>query len=810
MQWLLGASERRANEEKKNTTDIANWMAKASKEEGELVAKLTNTGAKLVAIGHEQWKKGQEADAVEDWYKRSIDWDGTSEGAQAVKMTLEEASKVDIDINQQAEKARRAGMEPSIANMIAGKSGVYQAKIAQLKLQDGVKGYEGWIRNQLLNNSETIFVPGVNNNIPFPINKTGGLADPNQRRIAHQYLRRQYFKEQGLSNFNEDFLNHIGYFKAIRDADAKMGSQWSKESDIAHSAQRRHILGKAMINDFSNLNVMSYISGVANGVDDKGNHIGYEKAWLDHFEPLVKSAMDAGDLDPKILENLAESQVPGKPEGVRYKDEWPQRFGPEGSLARMLTKARKDRGQRKLDETNNIGRDIQEEGVKELLESNYDPEVYLKYINRMNKEAPGFDTSRFDTIFENQSSDARNDLKRILEIKKAHRLGKLVDTTDDNAAVQSDPEVKAIIEAQDAIKKLPNYKYQSNAIARLAQKDSKKRGFPTDFVTGEATVNGELQDFFHQQVIKLRQLKKDGLYNDDPIAGAAQATKEYFELHSQKETDRYYYDTNLGKYPNLEKAVKTGRQDSYNKRAELDQYQTNQINLHGGGNTMKALESKTLWFEPTGDEKEANFVDYLTNNNGRFPPHVRVLAESTGLSQFDIANARQIAITGNPLDPQWDSRQGRLFKQTGVTSETAAKHRKNMNTTAEKINEHKHILKSLEQEGFSRDEAIGIILRDGLGPVGQDFYNTQYSTEEKVLGLSMFADFQSVYPEALNDVQEGAAEDLIELFITQTDPYNSLGAFGAQTYAALTGDYSVLLRPGWRERTQEQTEITGN
>ena len=104
MQWLLGASERRANEEKKNTTDIANWMAKASKEEGELVAKLTNTGAKLVAMGHEQWKKGQEADAVEDWYKRSIDWDGTSEGAQAVKMTLEEASKVDIDINQQAEK----------------------------------------------------------------------------------------------------------------------------------------------------------------------------------------------------------------------------------------------------------------------------------------------------------------------------------------------------------------------------------------------------------------------------------------------------------------------------------------------------------------------------------------------------------------------------------------------------------------------------------------------------------------------------------------------------------------------------------
>ena len=256
-------------------------------------------------------------------------------------------------------------MEPSIANMMAGKSGVYQAKIAQLKLQDGVKGYSGWITNQLLNNEETIFVPGVNNNVPFAINKTGGLADPNQRRLAHQYLRRQYFKEQGLSNFNEDFLNHIGYFKAIRDADAKMGSQWSKESDIAHSAQRRHILGKAMINDFSNLNVMSYISGVANGVDDKGNHIGYEKAWEEHFTPLVKNAMDADDLDPKILENLAESQVPGEAEGVTYKSKWPQRFGPEGSLASMLTKARKDRGQRRLDEVNNIGRDIQEKGVKE-------------------------------------------------------------------------------------------------------------------------------------------------------------------------------------------------------------------------------------------------------------------------------------------------------------------------------------------------------------------------------------------------------------------------------------------------------------
>ena len=74
----------------------------------------------------------------------------------------------------------------------------------------------------------------------------------------------------------------------------------------------------------------------------------------------------------------------------------------------------------------------------------------------------------------------------------------------------------------------------------------------------------------------------------------------------------------------------------------------------------------------------------------------------------------------------------------------------------------------------------------------------------------MFADLQSVYPEALNDVQEGACDSLIELFITQTDPYNSLGTFGAQTYASLTGDYSVLLRPGWRERAQEQTEITGN
>ena len=87
MKWLLGSATTRAAEEKKNNTDTAKWMAERSVAEGKLIQKLSVTGAKLIAKGHKQWREGQQAQATEDEYMRSVGWDPNSEEAKVLKDT---------------------------------------------------------------------------------------------------------------------------------------------------------------------------------------------------------------------------------------------------------------------------------------------------------------------------------------------------------------------------------------------------------------------------------------------------------------------------------------------------------------------------------------------------------------------------------------------------------------------------------------------------------------------------------------------------------------------------------------------------
>ena len=141
--------------------------------------------------------------------------------------------------------------------------------------------------SELLNNDTVLTIPNADPDkaVKFKVNETSGLPDPTARNLAHKYLRQKFFQEHGLGNFSEGFLNHTGFFKSIVASDAEMGAKWRKESDIAHSAQQRHLKSKEMGVNFNALTVHEYITTAANGVDEEGNFISYEKAW-DMFEDL--------------------------------------------------------------------------------------------------------------------------------------------------------------------------------------------------------------------------------------------------------------------------------------------------------------------------------------------------------------------------------------------------------------------------------------------------------------------------------------------------------------------------------------------
>ena len=346
MNWLLKSAGKGASQQQQGNREYANILAKAATEEGKFLQKMSNSAAELIAKGHQQWRAGEQSKAIEDQYKDSVNWNPNSEEAKAIAKVESDAILSDIKKQDLGVQARQEGVPPTTVNQYTGKSDAYLAQVAKMKLAKLSSQYEGFVQSELINNDTVLTIPATATTpaVNFKINETSGLPDPTARAMAHRALRQKFFQNNllnpktGAAYFSEGYLNHAGFFKAIVAKDAELSAKWQKESDIAHSANKRFLASKNMgLEKISAESVDNYIKATANGVDQEGNFIGYEKAW-EMFEEWILNASSNYDIDQLDLIKLEGSKIPSDPptkkypNGRTYAQKYTNRFGPEGKM----------------------------------------------------------------------------------------------------------------------------------------------------------------------------------------------------------------------------------------------------------------------------------------------------------------------------------------------------------------------------------------------------------------------------------------------------------------------------------------------
>ena len=837
MKWLLGSATTRAAEEKKNNTDTAKWMAERSVAEGKLIQKLSVTGAKLIAKGHKQWREGQQAQATEDEYMRSVGWDPNSEEAKVLKDTEDGAIIQNIKNNDAGVEARKSGVDGNLVNMYTGKSPAYLAQVAKIRLSNISGGYEGWLNNQLIHNDTTLTIPATATSpaVEFKINETSGLPNPTARSLAHKFLRQKFFQENGLGNFSGEFLNHSGFFKSIVATDAKLGSKWRTESDIAHSAQQRHLAAKAMGDEFTAENVSSYIATAANGIDDEAKFIGYNKAW-DMFEEWIVDSSQTYELSEADIARIANSKVPNDPptkeypEGRTFIQKWPSRFGPEGTIAQKLHKARKTSSD-KEDEAKILDKEDDNEKAIEILgkipEGAEDTlyEQYQKQVGVLVKKYGADGAKEVIEYYENRTGSTKTTAIEITEIRKLNKDKKVIDWDSYGYATLNNEEVKQIRKEYEEYRSNPKYKAQFKELQAHFGYGTKDGIWGTER-RGGATLNGEAQDMYN--------LLLETEFRDHPkkFQAAASAVEMHFkengyeneELNKApkiKDKGRYYYDTNNNNFPNLVTEsdglatdLKKSRKLETNRETMLQQ-----IKIIGNGSVEATLKSPFFAAEK-GSEKLAHDAEipdkllpiwdvnqYLADH-GDYPEHIyRVYNALDGaVPLYDIANFRQEARGFDPIDPKYESPQSPHIKQAGISTELQGKVMSGAASTSEILTFMNDIRNNMmEQDNLTADQANSIILMDMFGPVGEGFEAAHYENPDdytaSLLGMSWAVSMTEMSPSALDDLTEGAQFDITKAFKQQLDlgldPYSLLRGgsnLQKQMFAQLTGDLTVLLR----------------
>ena len=821
MQWLLGSVATRTAEEKKNNTDVGNWIAKASVEEGKFLQKVSGTAATLIKTGHEQWRKGQQSQAVEDWYANSVNWDPNSDIAKGIQESVDGAVIYDTKQNEAGVEARKEGVDGNVVNMYAGKSAAYTAQIAKLKLSNISGGYEAYIRDQFLNNTTQLKIEGI---APFAINETSGLANPEAKLAAHKYLRQQFFAQNGINNFSEEFLNHSGFFKSIHTSASKITSEITKEADIVASAQKRHLASITMGQSFSAVNVDSFIKATANGIDENGDFIGYEKAW-ENFEDWVVKASNSYDIDSKDIAKLANSVIPSDPKGLTYLQKYPTRFSEEGTLAQKLHGARKARNTREDEKATMNAEDIMDAGLEEY-QAAKGPEAKEQVANKTRRaiiEADPFGTQlkKWDDFIENKSSSAQVDYERIKEVLRRFKAGELVDLSKDNYVVTSNEDVKKAKEHSERIKKSDHYKEHFDGIEALLKQNDHNGGYNTGPVkplrgdTG-GTVKLELQQMFHKFALEEEAAKAAAIqagveYKGTTSTNAFRRMKEVWTLQGGGGSDpnaRYYLNVTNGEYPNIGLETKRNLNHNYNTKKAREIKFTERVNSIGNGDVEKALSSSQAWLEPSGDNyvhgintppETWNINKYLSENKGNWPAYIHNAAQAMGRSPYQVANARQQALFGEEIPIEYNDTPNR-FLEEGLTSKEQENVRTGTTPTWKMIENGKWIRNSImEGQGVDQNEADNIFLREMMGPVGQEISYLSDDSFQNTFTMAALTEYLEISPTALDDFQEGSAPMIFDAVNSQLadggDPHAFLTSpTSKMLMAEMTGDLTYLLR----------------
>tara|TARA_R100000781_G_scaffold26233_1_gene19337 strand:+ start:5590 stop:8094 length:2505 start_codon:yes stop_codon:yes gene_type:complete len=696
-----------------NNNDLANYAQRAAKSELENLSFLSKTAGELVIGMHQQKVKKQTADLMVEMYRsRKVDEERLAEIKQL--NTLKDKHSLEVSARI-AELKKQGSHTPEFLNALKSADPKALETVSKAVLLQKAKNYSSYVEHHMLNSTKSIdlFEDGKGGKYSIKISDIGKTDDHDEmsaRMQAADVIQRDWFLENGIAGFSNEWLHDIGVYDELRKQDAALYKGWSGAINVKESSRNRRIALQNFYTEQTPDALMNYVLTTAGGVNLDNEDISLSDAWgEDYLEKAVLEGMLSGTLPPNFIEYMRTQDVPGMPKGTKF-EKWDTRWGKNGTLERKykseynkmadsISKLKKSRVKvDKADLEESIQDDLNNGASRQQIEATYGPR--LKLLRKNAKLADITDaTDGIDSLL--SSIDSPHTGQLLGEALKKVDEGTMLDETSLAAAVKKDPTVAKRLKFQ---KKLENSNIWKNDLVKPLEVLFRK-GLSVE-------VNGlGVAQYTDPQREGLRDLKNqlfkqivsaqspDGVsYSENgelpPSAQLLQIGKDinkfFIEEGGEQSgpkfkngTGRYIYDSSVGQ-DGLVKGFKNLKSD----------YQP--VTITGGkiGHTQivgnlrdRQLESKVSWpkfitqnpeklgLRPThGVPGHYDYNKWIPENPNKIPPDVaRIVEASNGvLSPFDVMAARQ---TEGKLD---DNIIPNAYKEIGY-SKLTLKSRRCMN-----------------------------------------------------------------------------------------------------------------------------------
>ena len=203
------------------------------------------------------------------------------------------------------------------ADEISNLSGWALYSYVQQKSKIAADNYEDWLKGEMINNED---IKLEVNGVEFTP-KTAETLD--QKNIAMKALRRQYIKEQNLTDVNRALLDdkNVGFYDKVQSAHKNIMKDYEKNDAIDKSFKVR----EDAVNDFAiNKNFKRLLDSVKRTVDENNKPYSRAEA-LDEVFTILTDMAKTGQLTEDDLKAIQEQEImiDGKPYKVnRWKTRW--------------------------------------------------------------------------------------------------------------------------------------------------------------------------------------------------------------------------------------------------------------------------------------------------------------------------------------------------------------------------------------------------------------------------------------------------------------------------------------------------------
>ena len=673
------------NSIKTRNLDIAKFESQRLQEQGRLLNLAGQFGADLM----EKWGTKIEQDRENDirvnfMLNEMEDWAGSDEADEASATLLDVKAKQD-GISNFLTQVRSDGAPSHAIHEAENRSGKWNRVYHQLNAQSLGNGYDAYVTNQLLTNTD-MFVANIDGK---PVDITVNSLDKSFKEAiaTRNYLRKEYFNKHNINGYTKEFLalsperGGSGFYAQILKADKAAYLALEKQYDIKESLDKQAFTQLNWKQTKTSDAFVQMYNTLANGVNEKGKAIGHEGAHKFIREEILEPGINAGQVSLDDLVTIANTEVNGYIMGEQWSQIYGIEEGKEGTLVRKFFEAQdniaNDENKQGLIQATEQGNNLIKAIDNNQIRSDKNYSDAIKQIRDLDKG----NLYKYDKIFRawesrKESPEKTQDaVDTLIEKSKSGTLiTDLVNSESD--AVKNDPFIKDILATEQQLLGRKDVKQYLKDIKTNFQTEAGALGLrPDEFKNASAAKAYELKrDYFVQQI-------KDG----NPASLALANTEKWFKENggdNEEVRENFVDDTGKfidndfglfakdmsGHYPNIEAQIvgtKEGLASPYivqNKDKEesaiiIDTVVKNKFD----GDYTKALQAidpntKNAAYQiPAENKLFKGDVDYnnLLEQTGMATTWMMEEARRAGMSLGKWMNLRQIAHGKAPLKDEF-------------------------------------------------------------------------------------------------------------------------------------------------------------